>query len=106
MLLWLALASVSAEALRDVPVGECYDCEVTCFEDCALKYDREILQMDFIQVAAEPEQKNRTTELTDQYSECLKEDKCPCPAAEAAATAVTSGKSKALELMSENKKKK
>lgn len=44
--------------LRDVPDGECYSCEVTCFEDCALKFDREIVQMDnFLQlkVSSKPE---------------------------------------------------
>jgi len=28
---------------RDVPAGSCFNCEITCFEDCALKFDREIL---------------------------------------------------------------
>merc|ERR1719388_345889 len=95
----LAATSFGTTALRDVPKGECYDCEVTCFEDCALKYDREIIQPDnvFIQV----QKANRTAELTDQYATCLKDDNCPCPKAVAAAQ----GKGKALELVEGGKKK-
>jgi len=35
---------VASALARDVPLGLCGECEVTCFEDCALKYDREIIQ--------------------------------------------------------------
>jgi len=42
----LVLSFGRAAALLDVPLGECYDCEVTCFEDCALKYQREVIQAD------------------------------------------------------------
>jgi hypothetical protein len=92
----LAITSLPAGALRDVPKGECYDCEVTCFEDCALKYDREIIQPDnaFLQV----QKANRTAELTEQYGKCLKEDNCPCPKAAAQA------KGKTLELVAGGKK--
>merc|ERR1719456_318729 len=95
ILVVLALTAVGTTAMRDVPLGECYDCEVTCFEDCALKYDREIIQPDnaFLQV----QKANRTEELTEQYGTCLKDDKCPCPKAAA--------KSKAIELVAGGKKK-
>merc|ERR1719281_360918 len=96
--LCVVLAAASdAAVLRDVPLGECYDCEVTCFEDCALKYDREVLQMDFLQL---PGKKNHTTELTEQYGKCLQEDKCPCNKATTDAPA-----SPALKLMAVDKKK-
>merc|ERR1719261_1916607 len=95
--LFFALCS-SASALKDVPKGECYDCEVTCFEDCALKYDREIMRMDFLQIdkAAKGKQ-NQTKDLTDAYGKCLIDDKCPCRAAQAQA------KSKALTLVDKKK---
>jgi len=87
-------AFLSVAALHDVPKGECYNCEVTCFEDCALKYDREIIQADvFLQTPKGKE--NKTSELTDAYGKCLIDDKCPCRAAQAAAQS----KGKALELV-------
>jgi len=90
----------SAAALRDVPKGECYQCEVTCFEDCALKYDREIMQMDFLQMDKGTKgTQNQTQELTDAYGKCLIEDKCPCRAAQAQAN------SKALSLADKKKGK-
>lgn len=51
MLLWhskfvLLGALVEAHLRRDVPVGQCFSCEVTCFEDCAHKFDKEIIQPD------------------------------------------------------------
>lgn len=51
-LLLSASAIASVAALRDVPLGMCLDCEVTCFEDCVLKFDREIMQPDmrFVQL--------------------------------------------------------
>merc|ERR1719160_36552 len=39
-------AALRRAAVGNVPKGECYECEVTCFEDCLLKYDREIIQPD------------------------------------------------------------
>lgn len=59
----LLAASVDAAALRraavaNVPAGECYECEVTCFEDCLLKYDREIIQVD-LEDAKKAERKKR-----------------------------------------------
>merc|ERR1719331_1041419 len=94
----LALSSaLSVAALKDVPKGECYNCEVTCFEDCALKYDREIIQMDvFLQTGKGKE--NKTTELTNAYGECLIDDKCPCRAQEKA-------KGKAVQFLETDKKK-
>jgi len=75
-LLLFSVLSFSADAvLRDVPVGECHGCEVTCFEDCALKYDREIMQADFLQLEAH---KGHVAKVTEEYSNCLIEDKCPC----------------------------
>jgi len=99
ILIALFAGASQAARLRDVPLGECYDCEVTCFEDCALKYDREIIQMDLLQVKAAPEKKNHTEQLTEQFGQCLKDDKCPCPK-EAAA------EKKTLKLLAADKKKK
>eukprot|EP00746_Dinoflagellata_sp_MGD_P163130 gnl/MRDRNA2_/MRDRNA2_91011_c0_seq1.p1 gnl/MRDRNA2_/MRDRNA2_91011_c0~~gnl/MRDRNA2_/MRDRNA2_91011_c0_seq1.p1 ORF type:complete len:373 (+),score=87.13 gnl/MRDRNA2_/MRDRNA2_91011_c0_seq1:91-1209(+) len=48
-------ASGVLRRLRDVPDGECYSCEVTCFEDCALKFDREIVQMESFLQTQKPE---------------------------------------------------
>jgi len=64
------------EALHDVPLGECHGCEVTCFEDCALKYDREIMQADFLQTSKEKE--NRTQIWGREFGDCLEQDNCPC----------------------------
>jgi len=75
-------ASASRVALRDVPLGECHGCEVTCFEDCSLKYDREILQDDsLIQTPPKPENKTakKLTALGEEMKDCLQEEKCPCP---------------------------
>lgn len=98
MLLFLVFASLSqAGAFRDVPLGECYDCEVTCFEDCAFKYQREVIEADnFLQVEATPE-KNRTEQLTEKYTECLKEDKCPCKAATAPTGAIVKAKASFMD---------
>lgn len=68
---------LGAQALHDVPLGECHGCEVTCFEDCALKYDREIMQDDFLQLPkAQKETQNKT--LVEEFGTCLSDDKCPC----------------------------
>merc|ERR1719262_428217 len=70
---------LSAQALHDVPLGECHGCEVTCFEDCALKYDREIMQADLLQLSKESQKKeNRTEMLSKDFADCLEEDNCPC----------------------------
>ena len=68
-------------ALRDVPVGECHGCEVTCFEDCSLKYEREILADDFLQLPPKPDNKSAKnhTSLGLEMIDCLKEENCPCP---------------------------
>jgi hypothetical protein len=70
----IVLAGSAAAMLRDVPKGECHDCEVTCFEDCALKYDREIIQPVLLQT----KKVNKTVEFTKAYSQCLIDDQCPC----------------------------
>merc|ERR1719146_27647 len=91
-----ALLSGSVVALmRDVPKGECHQCEVTCFEDCALKYDREIVQTDVL-LQMQKDKVNKTMRLIDAYSNCLTEDQCPCNKASASG--------KALQLL-DNKKK-
>jgi len=101
VLLLAFFAHTRAADLRDVPLGECHGCEVTCLEDCSLKYYREIMSDDFLQVdePAKKVPKNRTSNLTNigkQYAECLKEDKCPCPKEDAKAAAARSTGEKAL----------
>jgi len=78
--------SASRAALRDVPLGECHGCEVTCFEDCSLKYEREILADDsFIQTLPQTQANNTTSknltinEISGEFVDCIKEEKCPCP---------------------------
>jgi len=108
VVLGLAACSIGADALRDVPKGYCHDCEVTCFEDCALKYDREIIQPDLTgtdrlsrkdtrveakmkknmygivlnQNSTGAVQKSSSAaallKLTGSYKSCLKHDRCPC----------------------------
>jgi len=97
----LLACSLGADALRDVPKGYCHDCEVTCFEDCALKFDREIIQPDLTgrdRLSREDtrvEAKMKKTmygvvlnqngtgaaskaKLASSYKSCLKQDRCPC----------------------------
>jgi len=75
---FFALLAGSVVALqRDVPKGECHDCEVTCFEDCALKYDREIISTDVL-LQLKKDKVNKTVEFTNAYSKCLIDDQCPC----------------------------
>jgi len=73
----MLFGSVVAMQQRDVPKGECHACEVTCFEDCALKYDREIISTDVL-LQLNKGKANKTVELTNAYDKCLTEDKCPC----------------------------
>merc|ERR1719359_1618032 len=98
-ILALFTSGAVAAMLRDVPKGECYSCEVTCFEDCALKYDREIIQTDVLLQTGKGKE-NRTVELTNAYGKCLIDDKCPCRAAEAKAN-----DKKALQLVDKKKGK-
>jgi len=96
-LVLLALAA-HAGAVRDVPKGYCHDCEVTCFEDCVLKFDREIIVPDVTDskrlsrkdTAVEAHMKKKlhgvvlsqnatASTLTDAYGSCLVKDQCPCP---------------------------
>jgi len=104
----LLVCLLGASSYRDVPVGYCHDCEVTCFEDCVVKYDREIIQPDVTgailhsggdsrveaamknklygvvlkQNKAGPAAKASVSvalpKLSSSYRACLKEDKCPC----------------------------
>merc|ERR1719335_313316 len=106
-LLGLVACSIGAGAVRDVPKGYCHDCEVTCFEDCVLKFDREIIQPDLTDKARlsrkdskveahmkkklygvvlsqnSTEAKANASEdvkaLKSSYGRCLKQDRCPCP---------------------------
>merc|ERR1719335_737422 len=106
-LLGLVACSIGAGAVRDVPKGYCHDCEVTCFEDCVLKFDREIIQPDLTDKARlsrkdskveahmkkklygvvlsqnSTEAKANASEdvkaLKSSYGSCLKQDRCPCP---------------------------
>jgi len=96
VLLVCLAGAAQAARLRDVPLGECYECEVTCFEDCALKYDREIIQMDLLQVKNASQKQNHTEQLTEEFGKCLKEDNCPCP----------KESKKTLKLLAADKKKK
>merc|ERR1719160_2074622 len=83
----ILLSAGTDAALRDVPVGECHGCEVTCFEDCSLKYSREIMQADLIQIPPKTENKTerKFTKIGQEYIDCLKSEKCPCPKEEAKA---------------------
>jgi len=95
----LALGLASA----DVPLGECHQCEVTCFEDCGAKFQREIMDDDtFLQLRAEPlknlTQENHTTAFVSKYTKCLEDDKCPCKED-------AKSKGKQLQLMAGDKKK-
>merc|ERR1719235_286029 len=52
-------ASLRRSAVANVPTGECYECEVTCFEDCLMKYDREIIQEDALRARKYEQEKRR-----------------------------------------------
>merc|ERR1719201_1208042 len=62
----LGLLAVTADAVNlrrsavaNVPTGECYECEVTCFEDCLMKYDREIFADDELRARKYEQEKRR-----------------------------------------------
>jgi len=108
VVLGLVACSIGANALRDVPKGYCHDCEVSCFEDCALKFDREItvpdvtgmdrlsredtrvekhmkktmygvvLSQNGTGAAAKATSNAKLLKLSSSYSDCLKQDRCPC----------------------------
>jgi len=108
VILGLLVCPVGASTYWDVPLGYCHHCEVTCFEDCVMKYDREIIQPDVSgtmwhnrgdsrvetamknklygivlqQNGAVPTAKATVNaalpKLSNSYRACLKEDKCPC----------------------------
>jgi len=116
-LVLLALVACSpAVAVRDVPKGYCHDCEVTCFEDCVVKFDREIIQPDLTDkkrlsrkdTAVEAHMKKKlhgvvlsqnatdVPALKESYSSCLNAQQCPCPhdAKKASFLGAAAGKSK------------
>jgi len=99
----LILSLGVASALQDVPLGECHQCEVTCFEDCAGKYQKEIMDDDLGSLLQISEQ-NKTVEMTSSYEKCLEEDQCPCK--EAKDNASPAKGSKQVALMAGEKKKK
>jgi len=95
----LLASALTAGALGDVPKGYCHDCEVTCMEDCAFKYDREIITPDLTDTnrlsrkdtRVEAAMKKRlsgvvllTKRQTDvpalvkSYGSCLEAEQCPC----------------------------
>jgi len=108
VMLGLLACSLGADGLRDVPKGYCHDCEVTCFEDCAFKFDREIVTPDVTgtdrlsredtrveaqmkktrygvvlnqngtKAASKATGSAKLPKLASSYSSCLKHDKCPC----------------------------
>lgn len=92
MLAFVLTTFLGVQALHDVPLGECHGCEVTCFEDCALKYDREIMQDDFLQMPKEFQQDNKTELLSKDFGTCLQEDNCPCEKEDAKQAAKKDGK--------------
>jgi len=88
-------SSVWAKA-RDVPLGECHNCEVHCFQDCTERFHQEVIQGD----RREYELKQRmlkengggslsarglagvslieeTKTKVGQFEQCLAEEKCP-----------------------------
>jgi len=108
IILGLLVCSLGADGRRDVPKGYCHDCEVSCFEDCAMKFDREItvpdvtgtdrlsrgdtrveaqmkktmygvvLNQNGTKAAPKATGDAKLLKLTSSYSSCLKQDKCPC----------------------------
>jgi len=113
--LFALVACSPGVALRDVPKGYCHDCEVTCFEDCVVKFDREIIQPDLTDkkrlsrkdTAVEAHMKKKLhgvvlsqnatgSELKEAYSSCLDKEQCPCPhdAKKASFLGAAAGKSK------------
>lgn len=95
VVLGLMVSSVGAAGRRDVPLGYCHDCEVTCFEDCSVKYDREIITPDVTgsdrlsrgDTRVEAQMKKtmygvvlnqKPRKLASSYSSCLEEEKCTC----------------------------
>merc|ERR1719253_2517509 len=121
MALGLWALSLGASALRDVPKGHCHNCEVSCFEDCSMKFDREIVQPDLsgkdrlsrkdTRVEAHMKKKmhgvvlDQSSSLKDTYSTCLEKDSCPCPIDDAKQTsflAVAGDKKKKCSVQGES----
>lgn len=101
----LTLSLAAASAIQDVPLGECHQCEVTCFEDCSLKYQREIMDDDLGASFVQQPKENKTAEMTSQYTKCLEEDKCPCKESRDKDASPAKG-NKQVALMAGDKKKK
>jgi len=99
VLLYLAVAS----AIQDVPLGECHQCEVTCFADCTTKYQTEIMDDD-LGVFLQKDKENKTEDLVSKYTKCLDDDKCPCKDKDDKDASLAKGKQ--LQLMAGDKKKK
>jgi len=108
VILGLLACLPGTNGLRDVPKGYCHDCEVTCFEDCVFKFDREVVTPDVTgsdrlsredtrveaqmkktmygvvlnqngtKAASKATGNAKLTKLASSYSSCLKQDKCPC----------------------------
>jgi hypothetical protein len=108
IVLSLLACSMGANSLRDVPKGYCHDCEVTCFEYCGLKFDREIIVPDVTGTDRLSREDTRVEKhmkkqmygvvlnqngtgaelssvgkgnhknLANHFSDCLKQDRCPC----------------------------
>jgi len=93
-----------ASANQDVPLGECHQCEVTCFEDCSAKYQKEIMDDDLGAFLQEP-QENKTVKMVSEYEKCLEDDKCPCKETIDKDASPAKG-SKQVALMAGEKKKK
>lgn len=101
-MLTLILLFSAASANQDVPLGECHQCEVTCFEDCSAKYQKEIMDDDLGSFLQQPKE-NKTVEMVTKYTKCLEDDKCPCK--ETVDVSPAKG-SKQVALMAGEKKKK
>jgi len=100
----LILSLRVASAIHDVPLGECHQCEVTCFEDCSAKYQKEILDDDLGMFLQQPKE-NKTVQMVSKYTKCLEEDQCPCKETQDKEAALVKG-TKQVALMAGEKKKK
>lgn len=98
-LLVLLAASGTSSVLgtaRDVPLGECHNCEVHCFQDCTERFHEEVIQGDRrdYELKQRMLKKNgggslsarglagvslveETNKKVGQFEQCLAEEKCP-----------------------------
>lgn len=63
---------VASSRLRDVPLGICGICEVNCFEDCVLKYDREIIQPEMSEIQVGAVQRHEGKPLNQKVNQAKK----------------------------------